>query len=536
MLFPTLSFAVFFAIVLPVSWLLMPRRVRWRLFMVAASWLFYAAADWRFVALLACSTAANFFLANIIDRQSGRRRSASTGVAVAINLAVLGWFKYIGFLALSSQSILNLLGLPWRVPLPEVALPVGISFFTFQALSCVIDTSRGKVRPISLLDFAVYLSFFPHLVAGPIVRASEFLPQIRRRIDPRKVDASRAFWLITLGLFKKVVIASYLASRASDPLFGFPNRHGGVEALVGVYAYAIQIYADFSGYTDIAIGLALLLGIRFPQNFNAPYAAASLQEFWRRWHMTLSRWLRDYLYVPLGGSRRSRKRTYVNLMVTMLLGGLWHGAAWTFVAWGGIHGAGLAAERWLAERGRGGGREARQDAVAAGGDGWAPVRQPAPLVGAAAVSGRPGGSGPSTGMPEPGAATPGRPSPIPAPDPKGSQAGSRPSTLWWGRLLTFHVVCLGWVFFRATSFHNARDVLGRIVWGHGRHTPLNPMVVAVVVAALAAQLLPGRWARQLLARFSGLSIWAQSAIVAGALVMIDILGPAGVPPFIYFRF
>jgi alginate O-acetyltransferase complex protein AlgI len=374
MLFPTLSFAAFFAVVLPVSWILMPHRVRWRLFMVAVSWIFYGAADWRFVPLLAGSTIVNHFFARRIYHAAGRARRIWTIGAVTTNLAVLGWFKYIGFLSLSSRSLLHFVGIHAHVPLPEVLLPIGISFFTFQALSYVIDTSRGKIQPVSLLEFAVYLSFFPHLVAGPIVRATEFLPQIKERIRPRHVDVGKAFWLISLGLFKKVVIASYLATYAADPVFGFPRQHAGVEALFGVYAYAIQIYADFSGYTDIAIGLALLLGIQFPQNFNSPYAAASLQDFWRRWHMTLSRWLRDYLYIPLGGSRRGRVRTYVNVMITMLLGGLWHGAAWTFVAWGALHGAGLVVERVRHER--------RSAPIGADPDEGS--AQPASLVGAAA--------------------------------------------------------------------------------------------------------------------------------------------------------
>ncbi|MDP9073174.1 MAG: MBOAT family protein, partial [Actinomycetota bacterium] len=326
MLFPTLSFAAFFVVVLTISWLLMPHRLAWGAFMVGASWFFYGSADWRFVPLLMASTVVNHAFAWKIHRSAGRPRSTWTTIAVATNLAGLGWFKYIGFLGLTGQSILHFLGIGWRVPIPEIILPVGISFFTFQALSYVIDTGRGKLKPVPLLDFAVYLSFFPHLIAGPIVRASEFLPQIRGRIRP-KVDLGKAFWLISAGLFKKVVIASYLGTYAVDPLFGFPHNHAGPEALLGVYAYAIQIYADFSGYTDIAIGLALLLGIEFPQNFNAPYAATSLQDFWRRWHMTLSRWLRDYVYIPLGGNRRNRRRTYLNVMITMLLGGLWHGAA-----------------------------------------------------------------------------------------------------------------------------------------------------------------------------------------------------------------
>jgi D-alanyl-lipoteichoic acid acyltransferase DltB (MBOAT superfamily) len=491
MLFPTLSFAVFFAVVLPASWLLMPDRVRWRVFMIAASWFFYGSADWRFVPLLAASTVANHLFVRQIERSTGRARTTWTAVAVGTNLAALGWFKYAGFFALSAQSLLNLIGIPWRLPLPDVVLPIGISFFTFQALSYVIDTARGTIQSVGLLDFAVYLSFFPHLVAGPIVRASEFLPQIRRRIDPRRVDVGKAFWLITMGLFKKVVIASYLSQHAVDPLFGLPHQHGGIEAVFGVYAYAIQIYADFSGYTDMAIGIALLLGINFPRNFNAPYAASSLQEFWRRWHMTLSRWLRDYVYIPLGGSQRGRRRTYLNLLATMLLGGLWHGAAWTFVAWGAFLGIGLAIERWLTER--------KQDRSA-----WA--------MSTDATGERIFGSRVAT---------------VPL------AQGAR---VWLGRLLTFHIVCLSWIFFRATSFHNAVDVLGRLFAFGGHHAPLHFWVVAIVVSALAVQVGPHVWSARIQAHFSRWTVWSQSLVLAGALIAIDMMGPAGVAPFIYFRF
>jgi D-alanyl-lipoteichoic acid acyltransferase DltB (MBOAT superfamily) len=335
---------------------------------------------------------------------------------------------------------------------------------------------------VPLLDFAVYLSFFPHLVAGPIVRASEFLPQIKRRRDPRRVDIGMAFWLIAIGLFKKVVIATYLAQHAVDPLFGVPHQHGGIEALFGVYAYAIQIYADFSGYTDIAIGLALLLGINFPRNFDAPYSAVSLQDFWRRWHMTLSRWLRDYLYIPLGGNKKGHRRTYVNLLVTMVLGGLWHGAAWTFVVWGALLGTGLAIERWLTER--------KQAVV-----------QTSSLSGVATLEEEP----------------------------------TRMRVLG-GRLLTFHVVCLSWIFFRATSLHNAIDVMGRVGAVGARHAGLHFWVVAVVVVALAIQVGPGGMAARLQASFSRWALWTQSLALAGSLIAIDMLGPAGVAPFIYFRF
>ena len=195
-----------------------------------------------------------------------------------------------------------------------------------MAISYVVDTYRGDFVPTTLEKFAVYLSFFPHLVAGPIVRPGELIPQLDVPRNPRRVDTSRAFYLIATGLFKKVVIANYLASNIVDQVFGAPNQHSSLEILIGVYAYAVQIYADFSGYTDIAIGIALLLGFTFPRNFDSPYAAVSLQDFWRRWHMTLSRWLRDYVYIPLGGNRKGKMITYRNLMLTMLLGGLWHGA------------------------------------------------------------------------------------------------------------------------------------------------------------------------------------------------------------------
>jgi len=227
-----------------------------------------------------------------------------------------------------------------------VILPVGISFFTFMAIAYLVDIYRGDFAPVSFSRFAAYLSFFPHLVAGPIVRPGELIPQFQRPRDPRYVDTSRAFFLIATGLFMKVVVANELATGIVDEVFGAPNQHSSLDVLVGIYAYAVQIYADFFGYTNIAIGIALLLGFTFPQNFDAPYTALSITDFWRRWHMTLSRWLRDYLYIPLGGNRQGSLATYRNLMLTMLIGGLWHGAGWTFVVWGGIHGTALVVERW----------------------------------------------------------------------------------------------------------------------------------------------------------------------------------------------
>jgi alginate O-acetyltransferase complex protein AlgI len=471
MLFPTIRFAIFFVVVLTVAWGFAPFPRRWKLFLLGASYVFYAAWDYRFVTLLAAATLLNEVAAVALQRCRGPAgRRWLLAFAVGANLGILGYFKYYGFLVGSAAAALRPLGLEVPLPLLQIVLPVGISFFTFQALSYVIDVYRARLRPSGLLDFAVYLAFFPHLVAGPIVRASEFLPQLRTRLDPRRVDGGRAFSLIAAGLFKKVVVASFLATSIVDPVYAAPRQHSALEILVATYAYAVQIYADFSGYSDLAIGCALLLGFRFPENFDAPYTARSLQDFWRRWHMTLSRWLRDYLYIPLGGSRGSRRETVRNLLVTMLLGGLWHGAAWTFVLWGGIHGLGLAVEH------RGGAR-------------------------------REGASGPGR---------------------------------WWqplvARLVTFHVVCLAWVFFRAESLSAAITLLGRLLTAWGPAPAVTPQVLAVVALALAAQYVPRGVGLRLEAAFSRLRPVPMGLALAAALLVIDSLGPEGVAPFIYFQF
>ena len=351
MLFPTATFALFFLVVLPLSWLTMPWPHRWRPFIIVASYVFYSWWDWRFVFLLAGCTLWNQVLAVRIWRsRSQAQRRALLWLALAGNLGVLGYFKYYDFFVTSTDNLATTVGMDVPLSLKSIVLPVGISFYTFMAISYVVDAYRGDFEPTTLEKFAVYLSFFPHLVAGPIVRPSELIPQIDTPRNPRRVDTSRAFYLIATGLFKKVVIANYLASSIVDEVFAAPGQHSSLEILIAVYAYAVQIYADFSGYTDMAIGIALLLGFTFPQNFDSPYAAVSVQDFWRRWHMTLSRWLRDYVYIPLGGNRRGTILTYRNLLLTMLLGGLWHGAAWTFVVWGGLHGLALAGERWRNER------------------------------------------------------------------------------------------------------------------------------------------------------------------------------------------
>ena len=472
MLFPTATFALFFLVVLPVSWLLMPTVHRWRWFIVLASYVFYSWWDWRFVLLLAGSTLWNQLSATRIHHAgSESRRRTLLFVAVAGNLAVLGYFKYYDFFVSSSQNLLSVVGIDVPLEVRSVVLPVGVSFYTFMGISYVVDTYRGDTVPTSLEKFAAYLSFFPHLVAGPIVRPNELIPQFETPRDPRRVDTSRAFYLIATGLFKKVVIANYLAANIVDEVFAAPGQHSSLEILIAVYAYAVQIYADFSGYTDIAIGIALLLGFRFPQNFDSPYAAVSVQDFWRRWHMTLSRWLRDYLYIPLGGSRRGTAITYRNLLLTMLLGGLWHGAGWTFVAWGAIHGLGLAAERY---------RRTRPGFVERPARGWALARR---------------------------------------------------------RLLTFHVVCFAWIFFRADSFALAWEMITGLFTGWGEPSPLvTAGVVAAIAVGIGSQYLPARVPREVMARFSRLPVVGQSAVLALALLVTHAMGPEGVAPFIYFQF
>jgi alginate O-acetyltransferase complex protein AlgI len=350
--FPSFEFAFFFPVVLALSWALMPHPRVWKPFILAASYVFYAAASPRYALLLAGVTLANQLGAVLIDRsEEENRRRWIMAITVAVDLGVLGVFKYSGFFAGEIGSFLDSLGLGMPLPLLTLALPIGLSFITFQAISYTVDVKRGLLRPASTLDFALYLSFFPHVVAGPIVRAREFIPQLASPRNPRDVAVGAGVVLIAIGLIKKVAIADYLAREVVDPVFGVPEAYAAPDVALAAYAYAAQIYCDFSGYTDIAIGVALLMGFVFPQNFNNPYRALSFRDFWRRWHMTLSRFLRDFLYIPLGGNRHGKWQTYRNLMITMVLGGLWHGAAWGFVLWGTLHGVALVVEHALRDRG-----------------------------------------------------------------------------------------------------------------------------------------------------------------------------------------
>jgi len=362
LLFTQAFFWFFFGFVW-VIWLLFYKILSLRtLWLTAVSLYFYYLSSGFYFGLLLFSTLVDYLLGKAIYKTENlTRKKAYLIVSVVVNLALLGYFKYtyfftdvlnhvagtdikpINFLAYGASS------LGFEADFHHIFLPVGISFYTFQTLSYSIDIYRGKLTPVrSILDFAFFVSFFPQLVAGPIVRASDFIPQIYQKYRLTEAELGRAFYLILVGLFKKMVISDYLSINWVDRIFSEPVRYSGFENLLAIYGYAIQIYCDFSGYTDIAIGIALLLGFRLNLNFNSPYKATNITDFWRRWHISLSSWLRDYLYISLGGNRKGKVKTYANLLITMLLGGLWHGAHVRFIIWGALHGLALALHKmWL---------------------------------------------------------------------------------------------------------------------------------------------------------------------------------------------
>ena len=470
MLFPTITFAVFLTLVLAAHTVLLKRPRAWKTTMLIASYVFYAWWDWRFLTLIRISTIVDYGTGIAIHASSDqRRRKAFLVLSLATNLGMLGIFKYADFFVTEFVNVMADLGMTVSARPLGIILPVGISFYTFQTMSYSLDIYRGVLRPTrDLGDFALFVAFFPQLVAGPIVRARDFLAQLATN-ERASLDTGRSMHLILGGLFKKVVLADVLATRLVDGVFADPGGATGLETLLAVYGYALQIYGDFSGYSDIAIGIALLLGFRFPDNFNQPYRAASLQDFWRRWHISLSTWLRDYLYIGMGGNRRGRGRTYRNLLITMVLGGLWHGAGWTFLIWGLIHGLGLVVARLLRDR-RG------------------------------------------------------------APTPPGSLGH-------WMRVVgTFHLVCIGWVFFRAVDLDRALEVFGALGGSWTSAPSLDGGVAALLVLGFIMQFAPRGRVDGFWASLGRAPVLVQAAVVLVAILGIDLLGPDGVAPFIYFAF
>lgn len=389
-------------------------------FLTAFSVYFYYKSSGFYFLLLLLSTVVDFYLAKwIYEAKTPKHKKQLLIISLIANLGMLGYYKYTNFLL---ENIYTLFQQPFE-PL-DIFLPVGISFFTFQSLSYTIDVYRGSLKPLDeIIDYAFFVSFFPQLVAGPIVRASDFIPQISRTPFVSKEMFGRGIFLVATGLFKKAVISDYISTNFADRIFDNPTLYTGLENLFAIYAYALQIYCDFSGYSDMAIGIALLLGYEFCINFDSPYQSASITEFWRRWHISLSSWLRDYLYIALGGNRHGKIRTYINLMLTMLLGGLWHGAAFRFILWGALHGAALAMHKFFLDIRKAAMRNKNNIAETA--------------------------------------------TPVAAPLPTNTNAihiAANTAWHWAGVFLTFHFVCFCWIFFRASDMQIAKQVIDQILF------------------------------------------------------------------------
>ena len=343
MLFSSGLFWVLFLIFLPVYALLRSRRQQMVVYVVAFSLYFYYKSSAWFFMLLIITSVLDWCLSRIMsDTRKLWKRRLCLWLSIGMSLSILGFFKYANFFLWNWNQMVEGNFQPL-----DIILPVGISFYTFQSISYIVDVYKGRVSPTETwIEYLFFLSYFPALVAGPIVRADYFLPQIRNRDHASRQEMAAGLWLIILGLVKKAVVADYIA-QYNDLIFASPTGYSGLESLMGVVGYVVQIYCDFSGYSDMAIGISAIMGFRLTRNFDFPYKSRNLTDFWRRWHISLSTWLRDYVYIPLGGNRRGTLRTYVNNFLTMLVGGLWHGAAWKFVIWGGMHGVGLIVHKAL---------------------------------------------------------------------------------------------------------------------------------------------------------------------------------------------
>ncbi len=473
MLFNSLTFVVFFALVLalhnaPLAWKTKKTNL------LIASYLFYAAWNPPFVVLLWISTVIDWHVAKrLFTEQTQSRRKLLLAISVIVNLGLLGYFKYGEFLLQNFVSLAAMVGVDYQAPDWNIILPVGISFYTFQTMAYSLDVYLRRAEPSkSFLDFALFVTFFPQLVAGPIVRPTHLLPQFA---TPRVATSKQLHWglgLITIGLFQKIVVADGLLAPVADAAFGAREMLHPLDAWLGTLAFSGQIFSDFAGYSTTAIGVALTLGFGLPDNFRFPYAAIGFSDFWRRWHISLSSWLRDYLYVPLGGNRKGNLRTYANLMTTMLLGGLWHGASWAFVVWGGLHGLYLAAERWL--KARFGGNPV-----------WG--RLPAQVLLA---------------------------------------------------LVTYFLVNITWVFFRAPDFATAWRMIVTMLTFVTDGEKVLPTVHIVEAVVTISVMLAIHWRmreRNLEEVVSQLPAWL-TGIIWGVMLMLIIITQGGSDAFIYFQF
>lgn len=444
-------------------------------FLVLCSFYFYYKTNGLYLLLILVVVVVDYLAARLVYRTPDpKMKKIWLILSLVFDLGILFYFKYTNFLL---DLFFGMVNRPFQ-PL-DIMLPIGISFFIFQSLSYVIDVYRGKLEPLNrLIDYTFYVSFFPQLVAGPIVRAKDFIPQIHQPTTVTREVWGEAFMLIVLGLFKKCIISDYISVNFVDRVFDAPALYSGVENLFAVYGYAVQIYCDFSGYSDMAIGIALLFGYRFCINFNLPYRSASVTEFWKRWHISLSTWLKDYLYISLGGNRKGRMRTYGNLMLTMLLGGLWHGASLRFILWGALHGFYLVSHKFLMSL-------------------------------------------------------------FPCLKTNGAEMPFWQRAI--GTILTFHLICFGWIFFRAESMENGIGVLSQI-FQHFNGSVFLPftkeyaVILFLIGLCLIGQFMPSRvveWSRRKVVDMS----WPMKTLLLVMLiVLIAQVKSSELQPFIYFQF
>jgi alginate O-acetyltransferase complex protein AlgI len=471
MLFNSFEFWVFFTITL-LAYRMLQHENQNRMLLVA-SYYFYGSWDWRFLSLLFLSTVIDYTAALQIQATSNpKRRRFFLFMSLTANLSILGFFKYYGFFTNELGSLLQSWGMTVSLPMLNIILPVGISFYTFQTMSYVIDVYRGVSRPTkSFRDFALYIAFFPHLVAGPIQRSS-LLRQILMPRTHNPADFLEGLYYVTIGLFKKVVIADNMALIANTIFQSKSSELTGAECLVGMYAFAFQIYGDFSGYSSIAKGIAKWMGFDLMTNFETPYFATSPQEFWRRWHISLSTWLRDYLYIPLGGSKRGTRRTYINLMITMVLGGLWHGAAWTFIVWGFFHGVLLCIQHGI--------------------DQWCAAK---------------------------------------------TRSFSSPVGRWIAVFVTFHLVCFGWLLFRARSMTQVWEMLYNL-FSNFSITSFSIAGLGMIVFYAGPLILYELWLHRKGRSFEPTRThWAFNTLATSfCLIMLIVFAAPESREFIYFQF
>lgn len=494
MLFNSYSFIAFIAFVLLIHYLPLSWKIK-KTNLLLSSYLFYAVWNPPFILLLWLSTVLDFVIGKkLFDENNKTKRKLLLAASLVANLGMLGFFKYGNFLLENFTILMSALGIDFQAAKPSIILPVGISFYTFQTLSYTLDMYKRKGKPErSLLDFSLFVTFFPQLVAGPIVRPDGLLPQFKEPRQAKREQFMTGLLLLTTGLFMKVVMADTLLAAPADQVFGAKASLTALDSWLGVLAFSGQIFFDFAGYSTCATGLAATLGFSLPDNFRYPYAATGFSDFWRRWHITLSTWLRDYLYIPLGGNRKGRFRTYINLMITMLLGGLWHGASWTFVVWGALHGMFLSLERSF--------RSIRSKTVALTvTEGETPVLARASFVPAFLLN--------------------------------------KTMLQFCVALVTFFAVNITWVFFRAPDFETAWRLLGSMFGITKNGMAVLPTIDIIKVSTVTILLVASHWLMRntrLTEQFSKMKWWL-AGLVWGILLILLALSQKSSDSFIYFQF